>query len=108
MRRRVYAVSFLLALAALFTLGGALVHAGASRAVIVVFEAAVPILARGLFHIARSGVSLDWPVLGLGAWLVIVVAAGAFAGPRAVWGVYALGAGLAYLLAAAIEPRLRS
>jgi hypothetical protein len=27
-RRRVYAVSFLLALAALFTLGGALVHAG--------------------------------------------------------------------------------
>jgi len=61
-----------------FTLGGALVHAGASRAVIGVFEAAMPILARGLFHIARSGVSLDWPVLGL-----------------------------AYLLAAAIEPRLR-
>ena len=65
-------------------------------------------MARGLFHIARSGVSLDWPVLGLGAWLVIVVAAGAFAGPRAVWGVYALGAGLAYLVAAAIEPLLRS
>ena len=34
-------------------------------------------------------------------------AAGGFAGPAGVWGVNALAAGLAYLLMAAIEPRLR-
>ena len=36
-----------------------------------------------------------------------VAAAGGFAGPAGVWGVNALAAGLAYLLMAAIEPRLR-
>jgi hypothetical protein len=34
-------------------------------------------------------------------------AAGGFAGPAGVWGVNALAAGLAYLLMAVIEPRLR-
>lgn len=106
-RRWAYTVSFLLVLGALFALEGALSQAGASRAVLGIFGAAAPILARGLFHLARSGVSLDWPVLGLGGWLLIVVVAGAFAGPAAVWGVYALAAGLGYLLVAAIEPRLR-
>lgn len=106
-RRWVYAGSFLLALAGMFALEGALAHAGASRAVIGIFGAAVPILARALFHIARSGVTLDWPLFGLGAWLVVVVAAGAFAGPETVWGIYAVAAGPAYLLAAAVEPRLR-
>jgi hypothetical protein len=106
-RAWVYAASYLFALAAMFTLEGALYHAGASRAVIGVFEAATPILVIGLFYVARSGVSLDWPVFGFGAWLVIVAAAGAFAGPRAVWGVYALAGGLAFLVVAALGPRLR-
>jgi hypothetical protein len=46
-------------------------------------------------------------VLGLGIWLVAVVAVGGFAGPAGVWAVDALAAGLAYLLMAAIEPWLR-
>jgi hypothetical protein len=37
-----------------------------------------------------------------------VAAVGGFAGPSGVWAVDALAAGLAYLLMAAIEPRLRS
>lgn len=106
-RRWVYVVSFLFALAAMFVLEGALVHAGASRAVTGVFMAAIPLLARGLFHLARGGVTLERPVIALGAWLVVVVIGGAFAGPAAVWGIYALAAGLAYLLAAAAGSRLR-
>jgi hypothetical protein len=50
---------------------------------------------------------LDWPVFGLGLWLLAVAAAGGFAGPAGVWGVDALAAGLAYLPMAAIEPWLR-
>ena len=106
-RRRVHYLAVLAGLAAMFALEGALAHAGADRAVIGVFEASAPILVAGLFYLTTSTVWLDWPVFGLGIWLVIVAAAGGFAGPAGVWGVDALAAGLAYLLMAAIEPWLR-
>ena len=106
-RRRVHFLAVLAGLAAMFALEGALAHAGADRAVIGVFEASAPILVAGLFYLTTSTVWLDWPVFGLGIWLVVVAAAGGFAGPAGVWGVDALAAGLAYLLMAAIEPWLR-
>ena len=105
-RRRASFLSVLTGLAAMFALGGALGHAGASPAVISVFEASAPVLVAGLFYLSTSIVQLNWPVAGLGAWLLAVAAAAGFAGPAGVWGVNAL-AGLAYLLMAAIEPRLR-
>jgi hypothetical protein len=106
-RRRASFLSVLIGLAAMFALGGALAHAGASRAVISVFEASAPVLVAGLFYLSTSIVQLNWPVAGLGVWLLAVAAVGGFAGPAGVWGVNALAAGLAYLLMAAIEPRLR-
>jgi hypothetical protein len=105
-RRRASFLSVLIGLAAMFALGGALGHAGASPAVISVFEASAPVLVAGLFYLSTSIVQLNWPVTGLGVWLLAVAALGGFAGPAGVWGVNALGAGLAYLLVAAIEPWL--
>jgi len=75
--------------------------------VIGVFEASAPILVAGLYYFTTSAVWLDWPVLGLGIWLLAVAAVGGFAGPAGVWAVDALAAGLAYLLMAAVEPWLR-
>jgi len=106
-RRRIHFLGVLAGLGAMFALEGALVHAGASRPVVGVFEASAPVLVAGLFYFITSAVWLDWPVFGLGVWLVVVAAVGGFAGPAGVWGVDALAAGLAYLLMAAIEPRLR-
>ena len=106
-RQRIHFLSVLAGLAAMFVLVGALAHAGASRSVIGIFEASAPILVAGLFYFTTSAVWLDWPVLGLGIWLLAVAAVGGFAGPRGVWAVDALAAGLAYLLMAAIEPWLR-
>lgn len=107
-RQRIHFLSVLAGFAAMFTLEGALAHAGASRSVIGVFEASAPVLVAGLFYFTTSAVWLDWPVLGLGIWLLVVAAVGGFAGPSGVWAVDALAAGLAYLLMAAIEPLLRS
>jgi hypothetical protein len=106
-RRRASFLSVLIGLAAMFALGGALAHAGASQAVISVFEASAPVLVAGLFYLTTSVVQLNWPVAGLGVWLLTVAAVGGFAGPAGVWAVNALAAGLAYLLMALIEPRLR-
>ena len=89
-----------------FAREGALFRAGASRPVIGVFEAAAPILVAGLFYLASSALWLDWPVSGLGIWLV-AVAAGAASPPVGVWAVGALAGGPAFLLMAVIEPRLR-
>jgi hypothetical protein len=106
-RRRASFLSVLAGLAAMFALGGALAYAGASQAVISVFEASAPVLVAGLFYLSTSIAQLNWPVAALGAWLLAVAAAAGFAGPAGVWGVNALAAGLAYLLMAAIERRLR-
>ena len=106
-RQRIHFLSVLAGLAAMFTLEGALAHAGASRSVIGIFEASAPILVAGLFYFTTSAVQLDWPVLGLGVWLLAVAAVGGFAGPAGVWAVDALAAGLAYLLMATVEPWVR-
>ncbi len=106
-RRRAFELSALAGFAAMFTLEGALFRAGASRPVLVVFEAAAPIMVLGLLYLARSVTLPDWPVAALGLWLVIVAAVSGYAGPRTVWGVDALAVGPAFLLAAALEPRLR-
>jgi len=105
-RRRAFMVSALAGYAAMFALEGALARAGASRPVLVVYEAAAPVLIVGLLYLARSVTGGDWPVAGLGLWLVIVAAVSGYAGPQTVWAIDALAVGLAFLLVAALEPRL--
>lgn len=106
-RRRVSFVSVLIGLAGMFAVEAALIHAGASRPVVSVFEASAPVLVAGVFYLTTSIARPHWALAGLGLWLVAVAAAGGFAGPAGVWGVDALAAGLAYLLMAAFEPWLR-
>jgi hypothetical protein len=105
-RRRALELSALAGFAAAFALEGALYRAGASRPVLNVFEAAAPILVLGLLYLAGSVRVPDWPVTALGLWLVIVAAVSGYAGPRGVWGVDALAVGPAFLLVAALKPRL--
>ena len=103
-RRRLSFASVLIGLAGMFAVEGALVHAGASKPVISIFEASAPILVAGIFYLTSSTVRPHWAVTGLGLWLVVVAGAGGFAGPVGVWGVGALAGGLAYLLMAAFDP----
>jgi hypothetical protein len=106
-RRRLSFASVFLGYAGVFALEGALAHAGADRPILGVFEAAAPILVTGVFYFASSAAIQDWSMTGLGLWLVIVGAASGFAGPEAVWGICALAVGPAFLLAAALQLRLR-
>jgi type IV secretory pathway TrbD component len=105
-RRRAFLLSALAGYGAMFLVEGALARAGASRPVLAVFEATGLILVTGLLYLARSVTAQDWPVAGLGLWLVIVAAAAGYAGPRTVWAIGALAVGPAFLLVAAFEPWL--
>ena len=106
LRRRIHFLTLIAGLTGMFVLEGALYRAGASRAVIGIFEAAAPILVAGLFYLASSALRLDWAMCALGVWLVAVAAGGAFAGPVGIWAVGALAGGLAFVLAGVIEPVL--
>jgi hypothetical protein len=101
-QRRIHLLAFGAGYAAVFALEGALAHAGASRPVIGVFGASAPMLIAGLAYAASGAVWLDWPVSGLGLWLIVVAALSGYAGPIGVWSVGALAGGLAFLLMAAI------
>jgi hypothetical protein len=103
LQRRILLLSVGGAYAGLFTLEGALAHAGASRPVIAVFGAAAPLLVIGLAYAASSAVWLDWAVFGLCIWLIVVAASSGYAGPVTVWAVDALAGGLPFLLLAAIR-----
>ena len=104
-RRWAFSLSALAGLGGAFLVEGALVHAGASRPVVGVFEAVAPLLVIGLLYLARFSAELDWAVAGLGLWLVLVAAVGAYAGPQNVWAVATLAVGPAFVLVAALEHR---
>jgi hypothetical protein len=103
LQRRILFMSVGAAYAGLFTMEGALAHAGASRPVIAVYGAAAPLLVIGLAYAASAAVWLDWPVFDLGIWLIAVAAASGYAGPVTVWAIDGLAGGLAFLLVAAIR-----
>jgi hypothetical protein len=107
LRRWLLFASMLAGLAGAFAVEGALVHAGASRPVVGVFEAVVPVMVIGLIYLARFSADQDWVAAGVGLWLVIVAAAGAYAGPQNVWAVLTLGVGPAFVVAAGIRQRLQ-
>ena len=105
LRRWTFFLTVVAGIGAAFAIEGALVQAGASRPVVGVFEAVAPVAVIGLLYLARFSAGQDWVGAGLGLWLVIVAAAGAYAGPRNVWAVAALAVGPALVLAAAVEQR---
>jgi hypothetical protein len=107
LRRWTFFLSVLAGIGGAFAIEGALVRAGASRPAVGVFEAVAPIAVIGLIYLARFSAQQAWAVAGLGLWLVIVAAVGAYTGPQTVWAVIALAAGPAFVLAAAVEQRLQ-
>jgi hypothetical protein len=107
LRQWAYLLSGLAGFGAVFALEGALVRAGASPSVIGIFEASAPVLVLGLLFLARFSAERNWVLAGLGLWMVLVAAVGGYAGPATVWAVGALAIGPAFLLAAAVEPKVR-
>jgi hypothetical protein len=104
-QRRAYWLSLAIGYAGVYTLEAAIDHAGASRAVIAVIGASGPVLVTGIVYMTGSAGWRNWPVLGLGAWLVATAAGSGFAGPVGVWAVDGLAGGLGFLAAAAIMAR---
>jgi hypothetical protein len=105
LQRRILLLAYLGGYVALFTLEAAIDHAGASRAVLAVYGAAAPILLVALIIAAGAAVFLDWSLLSLGLWLLVVAAGSGFAGPVTVWAVSALAGGGALLVMAVIRLR---
>jgi len=106
-QRRVGILALAVGIVAALVLEAAIDHAGASRSVVFgVFQAAAPVLVTGVVYVANSAVRLNWSMLGLGVWLIVVASGGAFAGPVGVWAVNALAGGLGYVLVGVLLPVL--
>jgi hypothetical protein len=77
---------------------GALLHDGASHAIVYgVFPAAAPLVVVGAAAAGMAAVREEWPMFG-GALAVVAVAAGsAFAGPVGVWAITGVGLFVAVL-----------
>jgi hypothetical protein len=107
-RRRVFALVLAIGFIGVYTFEGALAHAGAGKPVIAIMGASGPILVTGLIYMASATAPFDGPVLGLGAWLVVVAACSGFAGPVGVWAVDGVAGGLGWLAVAAATLKRRN
>jgi uncharacterized membrane protein YkvI len=103
--RRVHGLAQLLGLVGVFTLEGALAHAHASDSLLGVYGAVAPLLVTGVVYAASPAVWQDWSTRSLGAWLVLVAAGSAYAGPVGVWGIAGLGTCAGLLVMAAVLRR---
>jgi hypothetical protein len=88
--------------AALFIIIGAASHFGASAKVMGVLGAAGPLLLVGLIYMVAAGMWLDGVMFWLGAWELVVAAAGAWTGPVGVLFMDAVAGGGGFLAAAAL------
>jgi hypothetical protein len=104
-QRRVHGLAVALGLAGVFTLEGGLAHAHASDSVLGVYGAVAPLLVAGVVYAASPAVWQDWATRVLGAWVVLVAAGSAYAGPVGVWGVAGLGAAAGFWAMAAVARR---
>jgi hypothetical protein len=98
----IYGLSWPAGFAALFAVIGAAGHYGASPKVLGVLGAAGPLLLVGLIYVLAAGVWLDWVMFGLGAWALLVAAAGAWTGPVGVLLLDAVAGGGGFLAAAVL------
>jgi hypothetical protein len=94
---RIYGLSWPIGFAALFGIDGALSQHGASGQVLGIVSGAGPILVTGLIYVLAAAIWLDWSMFWLGAWLAVVAAAGAWAGPVSLLLVGALAGGGGFL-----------
>jgi uncharacterized membrane protein YkvI len=103
--RRVHGLALAVGLVGVFTLEGALAHAHASDSLLGVYGAVAPMLVAGVVYAASPAVWQDWTTRTLGAWLVLVAAGSAYAGPVGVWGLAGLGAAVGFWIMAVVARR---
>lgn len=101
-RRRFLAIAFPIGFAGVYTLEAALDHAGAGFSAIGVMGASGPVLITGVIYMVSAATWSDWPVFGLGVWLVVFAGCSGFAGPAGVWAVDGLAGGIGFLAVAVI------
>jgi uncharacterized membrane protein YkvI len=104
-QRRVHGLALALGVVGVFTLEGALAHAHASDSLLGVYGAVAPMLVAGVVYAASPAIWQDWSTRTLGAWVVLVAAGSAYAGPVGVWGVAGLGAAVGFWVMAAVARR---
>jgi hypothetical protein len=104
-QRRVHSLALLIGLVGVFTLEGGLAHAGVSNSLLGVYGAVAPMLVTGVVYVSSPAFWQDWSTRTLGAWLVLVAAGSAYAGPVGVWGVAGLAAGAGFLVMAVVRRR---
>src|SRR5215469_8296297 len=102
-QRRVHYLALTAGIVGVFALEGALAHAGASNSLLGVYGAVAPMLVTGVVYTASPALWQDWSTRALGAWLVVVAASSAYAGPVGVWGIAGLLAGVGFLAAAVVR-----
>lgn len=84
---------------AVYVFQGALLHAGASHAIVYgIYPAAAPIMILGGAAAAHEAAKENWPWVGLALAAVALAAGAALAGPVGVWAV--MGVGLCVLVLA--------
>jgi hypothetical protein len=104
-QRRVHGFAIALGLVGVFTLEGALAHAHATDSLLGIYGAVAPMLMAGVVYAASPASWQDWSTRTLGAWVVLVAAGSAYAGPVGVWGVAGLGAAAGFWVMAVVVRR---
>jgi hypothetical protein len=106
--RRAEITAQVVAVAAVYVFMGALLHAGASDAIVYgVYPATALLIVGGSVTAGIAAARANWPLLG-GALAIVAVGAGsAFAGPVAVWAVAGVGLFVVLLGRAAATARLQ-
>jgi hypothetical protein len=106
--RWIRAIPLSAAYLAVYVLMGALLHDGASHAIVYgIVPAAAPLIVVGAALAGDAGAREDWPVLSLAIALIAVGAGSAFAGPAGVWGVAGVGCCAALVCRAIAQVWLR-
>jgi hypothetical protein len=96
-RRGAEGAAFVTIWIAVYVFQGALLHAGASHAIVYgIYPAAAPLIIGGSAAATYMAAKENWPWLGFALAAVALAAVGAFAGPAGVWAV--VGIGLCVLL----------
>lgn len=105
-QQRAAGVAFAAAWIAVYVFGGALHHAGVSRAIAYgIYPAAAPLVVVGTAAAASAAASEDWAALATSVGVIAVACGAAFAGPAAVWLVMGIGLSALVLAYAAIRAR---
>ena len=97
-----FALSWPVSFGALFAIIGAAVHFGASPALTALLGVAGAPMIVGLIYLLAAGMWLDWVMFWLGAWLLLVAAAGVWTGPVGMLFIDAVAGGGGFLAAAAL------